>query len=93
MVIFDLEHLQLLRQFVLFLKIQNVLYMLFTITEVVLVKYWMRFIMKKLVTMDDTFIVVVLTLENLAMSILFAIARVIISEDYLVEYQSAESKL
>ena len=93
MVIFDLEHLQLLRQFVLFLKIQNVLYMLFTITEVVLVKYWMRFILKKLVTMDDTFIVVVLTLENLAMSILFAIARVIISEDYLVEYQSAESKL
>ena len=93
MVIFDLEHLQFLRQFAMFLRIQSVLYVLFTITEIVLVKYWMRFIMKRFVTMDDAFIVFVLTLENLTMSTLFALARVMISERHLLEYQSAESKL
>ena len=93
MVIFDLEHFQLLRQFVLFLKIQSILYLLFTITEIVLIKYWMRFILKRMVTMDDAFIVFVLTLENLSMSILFALARVMISEGYLIAYQTTESKL
>ena len=94
MVIFDLEHIRLLKQFVLFLKIQATLYFLYTVTEIVLVKYWMRFILKRLVTMDDAFIAFVLTLENLTMSILFAIARVIISdESILPQFGSAESRL
>ena len=94
MVIFDLEHIRLLKQFVLFLKVQAILYFLYTVTEIVLVKYWMRFILKRLVTMDDAFIAFVLTLENLTMSILFSLARVMISdESMLSQFGSAESRL
>ena len=94
MVIFDLEHIRLLKQFVVFLKVQAALYFFYTVTEIVLVKYWMQFIMKRLVTMDDAFIAFVLTLENLTMSILFAIARVVISdESILPQFGSAESRL
>ena len=94
MVIFDLEHIRLLKQFVLFLKAQATLYFLYTVTEIVLVKYWMRFILKRLVTMDDAFIAFVLTLENLTMSILFAIARVMISDETIMpQFGSAESRL
>ena len=80
MVIFDLEHFQLLRQFVAFTRVQSVLYILFTLTEMILIKYWMQFILKKVIIKDDAFIVLVLTLENLMMSILFALARVMISD-------------
>ena len=94
MVIFDLEHIRLLKQFVFFLKVQAALYFFYTVTEIVLAKYWMRFILKRLVTMDDAFIAFVLTLENLTMSILFAIARVKISyETILPQFGSAESRL
>ena len=94
MVIFDLEHIQLLKQFVFFLKVQAALYFCYTVTEIVLVKYWMRFILKRLVTMDDAFIAFVLTLENLTMSILFAIARVMISDETIMpQFGSAESRL
>ena len=94
MVIFDLKHIQLLQQFVLFLKVQNNLYLLYTVTEIVLVKYWLRFILKRLVTIDDAFIAFVLTLENFTMSILFSLARVIISdESILPQFGSAESRL
>ena len=94
MIIFDLEQIKLLKQFVFFLKIQGSLYFLFMVTEIVLVKYWMRFILKRLVTMDDAFLVFVLTLENLTMSTLFSLARVIISDDqFIPQFGSAESKL
>ena len=94
MVIFDLEHIRLLRQFVFFLKVQAALYFFYTVTEIVLVKYWMCFILKRLVTMDDAFIAFVLTLENLTMSILFAIARVMISDETIMpQFGSAESRL
>ena len=94
MVIFDLENIQLLKQFVLFLKIQSVMNFYYTVTEIVLVKYWMRFILKSLVAMDDAFIAFVLTLENLTMSILFSLARVIISDETILpQYGSAESKM
>ena len=93
-VIFDLDHIQLLNQFALLLKVQASLYFLYTVTEIVLVKYWMRFILKRLVTMDDAFIAFVLTLENLTMSILFAIARVMISDETIMpQFGSAESRL
>ena len=94
MVIFDLEHIRLLKQFVFFLKVQAALYFWYTVTEIVLVKYWMCFILKRLVTMDDAFIAFVLTLENLTMSILFSLARVMISdESMLSQFGSAESRL
>ena len=94
MIIFDLEGIRLLRQFVFFLKVQAALYFFYTVTEIVLAKYWMCFILKRLVTMDDAFIAFVLTLENLTMSILFAIARVLITDETIMpQFGSAENRL
>ena len=44
--------------------------------------------------MDDNFIVTVLTMENITMSVLFGMAKVMISDDKLMpQYKSADSKL
>ena len=88
-VVFELQHVQWLTLLVYFLKTQVVLFAQFTVTEICLFKYWLKFIRKRLVTMEESFIVTVLTMENLMMSLLFAASRVFI----LSRFPNFEDKL
>ena len=93
-VIFDLDHIWFLNKFTLFTPTQSLLALQYTFIEIVLFKFWLRFIKKRLVPMDDNFIVTVLTMENITMSVLFGMAKVMISDDKLMpQYKSADSKL
>ena len=75
------------------LKLFTVLALHFAFIEIVLFKLWLRFIKKRLVAMDDNFIITVLTMENVTMSVLFGAAKVIISDDIMMPmYNSSESK-
>ena len=89
-IIFDLDEVKILKSFAMFLRIQATLFVLFTVIEICLFKYWLKFILKRLVTMDDSVIVVIFSLQNILMSVLFAMARVQISDD---QYIQTEKKL
>ena len=89
-IIFDLDEVKFLKSFAMFLRIQATLFVLFTVIEICLFKYWLKFILKRLVTMDDSVIVMIFSLQNILMSVLFAIARVQISDE---QYIQKEKKL
>ena len=92
-VLFDLDHIWFLCKFTLFTPNQAVLALHFTLIEIVLFKFWLRFVKKRLVAMNDNFIVTVLTMENVTMSVLFGAAKVIISDETMMPmYNSSESK-
>ena len=66
--------------FYAFLQLQFNLFSIFTILEIVTIKYWLKFIRKKVVAMDDEIIVFVLTLQNLVMSSLYALVKIVIGD-------------
>ena len=80
-VMFDLNHIWLLNKITLFAPTQCSLAFHYVMIEILLFKFWLRFIKKKLVVMDDAFITTVLTMENVTMSILFALAKVMLSDE------------
>ena len=66
--------------FYAFLQLQFNLFSIFTILEIVTIKYWLKFIRKKVVAMNDEIIVFVLTLQNLMMSSLYALVKIVIGD-------------
>lgn len=87
-VMFDLDNVWLLEKITLFTPYQSTLAFHCTLIEMFLFKFWLKFIRKRLVVMDDAFISFVLTMENITMSVLFAWAKVILSDEGLFLPQS-----
>ena len=79
-IIFDLNYPNYVTNFNGFLQIQTNLFSILTILEILTFKYWMRFIKKSVVAMNDQIIVFYLMLQNLFISSLFAITKVIIGD-------------
>ena len=48
--------------------------------EVCLMKYWLKFVRKKIITIDDSFVSVGITLTNVMLSSMFAILKVVIGD-------------
>lgn len=89
-IVFDLKESQILKQLALFLRIQTTLFVVFSITEICLFKYWLKFVLKRLVKMNDSMIILILTLENLSMSILFSLVRIHISDHQFMPGMKSE---
>lgn len=92
-IVFDLEEPWFLEKFVMFLRIETSVFLTLTITEICIFKYWLKFILKRLIIMDNQRIVLVLTLENLMMSTLFALVRIHKSDDKYLPQYSGRDKL
>ena len=54
-----------------------------TFLEISAIKYWLKFIRKRMVVMDEAFINVSLTLINIMLSILWALVKVILGDKAL----------
>ena len=77
---FDLNFPNYVNNFNGFLQIQTNLFSIFTILEILTFKYWMRFIKQSVVAMNDQIIVFYLMLQNLSISSLCAVAKVLIGD-------------
>ena len=63
-----------------FKHMQGTYFLIFTVTEICLFKYWNEFIRKKMVSMDEGFIVFFLTSANIMNSCLFAAFKIIVGD-------------
>ena len=77
---FDLDYSNFDINFNTFLQIQTNLYSIFTILEILLFKYWMKFIRKRVMAMNDEIIVFYLTLQNLCISAIYAFVKITIGD-------------
>ena len=63
-----------------FLQFQILFFSIFTLMEIVIIKFWLKFIRQRVVVMKEDFIVICLTLQNLMMSSLYSIVKVIMGD-------------
>ena len=82
-IVFDLDYPLILKYFYFFQKMQLVFTFYLTIIEVCLLKYWLKFIRKKIIAMDDSFVGFGITLANVLVTTLFALSKVVIGDDDL----------
>ena len=78
--IFDLSYHSILKYFYYFQRMQLVFTFYLTMIEVCMIKYWLKFIRKKVIAMDDSFMGVGYTLVNVFITSLFAISKVAIGD-------------
>ena len=55
-------------------------YALLTIFELGFIKFWLKHIRKRLIVMDEAFIVTCITLQNVMMSVLYALTKITIGD-------------
>ena len=79
-IIFDLDYPSILNYFYYFQKMQLVFTFYLTMIEVCLLKYWLKFIRKKIIAMDDSFVGFGITLANVSLTSLFAVSKVFIGD-------------
>ena len=53
---------------------------LLTILEITAMKYWLRFIRKRLISMDDNFLYMSLTIQNIVLSTVFSVSKFVIGD-------------
>ena len=82
-IVFDLDYPLILKYFYYFQKMQLVFTFYLTVIEVCLLKYWLKFIRKKIIAMDDSFVGFGITLANVIVTTLFAVSKVVIGDSYL----------
>ena len=82
-IVFDLDYPLILKYFYFFQKMQLVFTFYLTMIEVCLLKYWLKFIRKKIIAMDDSFVGFGITLANVLVTTLFALSKVVIGDDDL----------
>ena len=78
---FDLNDTPFLKDLRAFCMYQYHFYALLIIFEVGFIKFWMKHIRKRLIVMDEAFIVTCLTLQNVMMSTLFTISKITIGDN------------
>ena len=79
-IVFDLNYPSILKYFYYFQKMQLVFMFYLTMIEVCLLKYWLKFIRKKIIAMDDSFVCFGITLANLFVTTLFAVSKVVVGD-------------
>ena len=75
-ILFDIDYPGFIRIAYFFLKFQGMTYVLQTLIEMVYIKFWLKFVRQRMVSMDDSFIVTCLTAQNLMLSSLFSMTMV-----------------
>ena len=53
---------------------------LFTVLEITVLKYWLKFIRKSLISMDDNFMYLSLSIQNIVLSTLFSVSKFVIGD-------------
>ena len=79
-IIFDLEYPKFVHDLNAFLQIQPNNFVIFTMLEILTIKYWFKFIQKRVLAINDEFLTVYLTFQNMFISSLFALVKVIIGD-------------
>lgn len=77
--VFDLD-LKILSTFNQFVKMQTWHFYLLSLIEICLVKYWLKYVRKRLICMDENFFVTSLTIINIMVSISFSFAKIMLGE-------------
>ena len=75
-ILFDLNYPTFIRSLYFWQKFQGTIFGLLALIEVVYIKFWTKFIRQRMISMDDSFFVTCLTIQNLMMSSLFSISMV-----------------
>lgn len=79
-IVFDLDYPKVMTDFHAFLQFQILLFSIFTLMEILMIKFWLKFIRQRVVVMKEDFIVICLTVQNLMMSSLYSIVKVILGD-------------
>ena len=78
--VFDLNDLGFFKNLRAFCMYQYHFYALLTIFQIGFIKFWLKHIRKRLVAMDEAFIVTCITLQNVMMSVLYALTKMAIED-------------
>ena len=65
-----------------FVKMQTWHFYLLSLIEICLIKYWLKYLRKRLISMDETFLVWSLNLSNLMISIFSTCSKIIFDEEF-----------
>ena len=75
-ILFDIDYPAMIRSIYFFQKYQGIIYKLLTFIEMVYIKFWLKFVRQRMISMDDQYIVTCLTAQNLILSSLLSILMV-----------------
>ena len=75
-ILFDLSYPKTLLYFHAFQSMQVIITFLLIIIETCTIKYWLKFWRQKMIAMDDYFIATCITMQNIMMSSIFAMAKI-----------------
>ena len=73
-------HVAALYTFKEFVKMQNWHFYLLSLIEICLIKYWLKYLRKRLISMDEHFIVRCLSMINVMISISCSCAKIVLGD-------------
>ena len=79
-ILFDLSYPKVMLYFHAFHAMQINFTYLLVIIEMCIIKYWLKFWRQRMIAMDDSFIAICITLQNVTMSSIFALAKIQIGD-------------
>ena len=83
-IIFDLEYPKFVAHLNAFLQIQPNNFAVLTLLEIIAIKFWFKFIQKKVLAMNDEFLTFSLTFINLFISSIFTLVKIILGDGDIV---------
>ena len=78
--IFETDYPNFIRYVYALKHMQGTFFLLFTVIEICLFKYWNEFVRKKMLCMDEGFIVFFVTSTNIMISCLFGALKIIVGD-------------
>ena len=75
-ILFDLSYPKVMLYFHAFHAMQINFTYLLVIIETCVIKYWLKFWRQRMIAMDDYFIAICITMQNVLMSSLFSLAKI-----------------
>ena len=92
-IVFDFENPKVLKYIHVFQKLQAYGFLLLALIEIICIKYWFKFRLKRMISMNDSFIVFSLTLINIQMSSLLALSKIILGDADRMEFISLQEQV
>ena len=75
-ILFDIDYPGFIRSAYFFMRFQEITYALLTLIEIMYIKFWLRFVRQRMISMDDSYIATCLTAQNIMISTLYSMFMV-----------------
>ena len=79
-IIFDLEYSKFVSDLNAFLQLQPNNFVVLTLLEILAIKFWFKFIQKRVLAINDEFLTFCLTFQNLLLSFVFTYVKICLGD-------------